>query len=64
MVKYILIPPLTTHTLPKEESQKSVKQYKEHTQNLSLLAWLNKERKSLLDQIEEPPTPLIDCIDY
>ena len=38
MVKYILIPPLTTHTLPKEESQKLVKQYKEHTQNLSLLA--------------------------
>ena len=38
MVKYILIPPLTTHTLPKEESQNLVKQYKEHTQNLSLLA--------------------------
>ena len=38
MVKYILIPPFTTHTLLKEELQELVKQHEEHTQNLLLLA--------------------------
>ena len=64
MVKYILTPPLTTHTLSKEESQELVKQHEEHAQNLSLLARLSKERRSLLDRIEQPPTPLIDRIDH
>jgi len=32
MVKYMLTPPLTTHTLLKEESQELVKQHKEYTQ--------------------------------
>jgi len=32
MVKYMLTPPLTTHTLLEEESQELVKQHKEHTQ--------------------------------
>jgi len=64
IVKYILTPPLTTHTLLKEESQELVKQHEEHTQNLLLLAQLSKERRSLLDWIEQPPTPLIDRIDY
>ena len=64
MVKYILTPPLITHTLSKEESQELVKQHKEHAQNLSLLAQLSKERRSLLDWIEQPPTPLIDHINH
>jgi len=64
MVKYIFIPPLTTHTLSKEESQELVKQHEEHAQNLLLLARLSKERRSLLDQIEQLPTPLINCIDH
>ena len=64
MVKYILIPPLTTHTLSKEESQELVKQHEEHAQNLLLLARLSKERRSLLDQIEQLPTPLINRIDH
>ena len=49
MVKYILILSLTTYTLLKKKSQKLLKQYKEHAQNLSLLAQLSKERKSLLN---------------
>ena len=52
MVKYILTLPLTTHTLSKEESQELVKQHEEHAQNLSLLAQLSKEKRSLLDRIE------------
>ena len=64
MVKYILIPPFITHTLLKKESQELVKQHEEYTQNLLLLAQLSKERRSLLDQIEQPPTPLIDHIDH
>ena len=38
MVKYMFTPPLTTHTLSKEELQELVKQHEEHVQNLSLLA--------------------------
>ena len=49
MVKYMLILSLTTYTLLKKKSQKLLKQYKEHAQNLSLLAQLSKERKSLLN---------------
>ena len=64
MVKYIFIPPFITHTLLKKESQELVKQHEEYTQNLLLLARLSKERRSLLDQIEQPPTPLIDHIDH
>ena len=64
MVKYIFTLPLTTHTLSKEESQELVKQHEEHAQNLLLLAQLSKERRSLLDWIEQPPTPLIDKIDH
>ena len=64
MVKYIFTLPLTTHTLSKEESQELVKQHEEHAQNLLLLARLSKERRSLLDWIEQPPTPLIDRIDH
>ena len=64
MVKYILTPPLTTHTLSKEESQKLVKQHEEHAQNLLLLARLSKERRSFLDWIEQPLTLLIDRIDH
>jgi len=41
-----------------------VKQHEEHTQNLSLLARLSKKRRSLLDWIEELPTPFIDRIDH
>jgi len=64
MVKYILTPPLTTHTLLKEELQELVKQYEEHAQNLLLLARLSKKRRSFVDQIEQLPTPLIDCINH